>query len=93
MKICSDCSHHVRRVVSKGQGRGDRLDLCMLKSNPVSVNPISGKLVYNYDSIATCQDERTDSNGFFGLFRDKTRCGVQAINYTEDEDAMEDCDG
>lgn len=77
MKLCKHCIHS---MVSEFSG-GKKVAHCALKSPKINLDPYSGNFNYTRFTVASCVDERKDSNGFFGLFKDKTRCGVEAKNF------------
>lgn len=80
MKLCKDCKHFLSH---KGYA------LCKLASR-IEIHPVSGKqsikLFDGRPMTGYCVDERKDSTGFFGLFKDETRCGVEAKNFEPNDE-------
>lgn len=77
MKLCKDC---VYCTPFRRQGQVDFYH-CALRSYKEDFNPVDGS--YHYSNVTTidCKYERQDSTGFFGLFIDEDRCGVDAKNF------------
>lgn len=81
MKLCKDCKH-----CKPFTWEGDVLFYhCALKSPKKDVDLVHGTFKYNSFTAVRCVDEREDSTGFFGLFIDEDRCGVDAKNFEPKE--------
>jgi hypothetical protein len=81
LKLCSNCKHYDKLVADNGTF----YRACLLKSSPSRVDFLTGKGVYYREDIRDIQDERKDSTGIFGLFKDKDRCGYDAKNFEPKE--------
>lgn len=77
MKLCKDCKH-CTAFTNKGF---TVFYHCALRSPVHNLDPVTGKGYFEYYTAVRCKDEREDSTGFFGLFIDKDRCGVEAKNF------------
>lgn len=77
MKLCKDCVYCTPFVYN---GITEFYH-CALRSLKHNFNPVDGS--YHYSNVTTidCKYERKDSTGFFGLFKDPDRCGVEAKNF------------
>jgi hypothetical protein len=81
MKLCKDCKYCKPFIWN-----GDVLfHHCTLRSHKYIIDPVDGIYAYKEYSTVRCVDERQDSTGFFGLFIDKDRCGVDAKNFEPKE--------
>ena len=85
MKTCNKCQHYRDLTWTLGPNTGRIVQLCMLKSEISDVYYVTGESTYNSTSVVYCNDERRVSTGFFGFFKDETRCGPDAINFKEVE--------
>jgi hypothetical protein len=83
MKLCKDCSHHGAMVDILSQ---EKRSICLLKSSH-NLDPVTGRHRYTSHNTILCRAEREDDVGFFGFWVDKTRCGVEAINFEGDGEA------
>lgn len=81
MKLCKDCKH-----CKPFTNNGDILfHHCTLRSPIHGFNLVDGTGYYSISTTARCVNERKDSTGFFGLFIDQDRCGVDAKNFEPKE--------
>jgi hypothetical protein len=80
MKLCKDCKHC--RAFKCDESGSILFYHCTLRSPLHGEDPVTGDGGY-YSSFTAvpCKKERQDSTGFFGLFIDKDRCGVEAKNF------------
>lgn len=77
MKLCKDCKY-----CTPFRHDGETIfHHCRLKSPKHDIDPVEGIVYYNSLTAVRCVDERRNSTGFFGLFIDKDRCGVEAQNF------------
>lgn len=67
---CVDCKHSAQLDSGKM--------LCKLKATTFMSE--DGGTMYD-NRFAHCITERLDSTGFFGLFKDNTRCGTAGKNF------------
>lgn len=79
MKLCKNCKHYRRMHF----GPVESVDVCLMRSSPSKIDYVEGGEVYRYNSVISVQDEREDSTGIFGLFKDEDRCGTEAKNFEE----------
>lgn len=70
---CDDCKNCISLVRSG--------ELCKVKSHLIPVTYVNGETSYRVVSPQHCHDERVESKGFFGLFKDETRCGPEGKNF------------
>lgn len=81
MKLCKDCKH-----CKPFRFKGDILFYhCTLRSHIHELDPVDGTGYYSRSTAVRCVSERKDSTGFFGLFIDEDRCGVDAKNFEPKE--------
>ena len=73
MRKCSECKHFLEF--------NNYPPLCKLKSSYSIVT--QNRVSFNESKVTTCLDERINSIGLFGLFKDKTRCGKDGRNFEE----------
>lgn len=83
MRLCRDCDHH---GAMKDTLTGEKHSICLLRSTSYT-DPVNGVQRFNRPASALCVEERVDSTGFFGFFVDKERCGVDAVNFINMEEA------
>ena len=79
MKLCKDCVH-CSPFIDDTNGV-ILFHHCTLRSPKHDFNPVTGSFQYWTNTAVYCQSERKDSTGFFGLFIDEDRCGVEAKNF------------
>lgn len=84
MKLCKDCVYCIPFVWEGSTLFGH----CTLRSPKHDINYVTGSFNYNLITAVRCNEERQDSTGFFGLFKDLDRCGVDAKNFKPKEEVL-----